>query len=236
MIVSLVVLLMLASASSQCDRDTSTILGQVKANGLQSLNSLHDYVWILDSHETFRRKGKIEKHDLRRQTVVANGQMYTRDLHPGELPTIPESEAALSSGYHVSPALYGDCGGSPCGTYPYAFLVMITLPDLWDVLQVREGNLNGVQVLVIDLQPRRLPSGAGMIAETAWVARDRCRLLRLVQTRAKPDGHDKAEEVFEYGEIKGNWLPIRRELRGATAESTEEYTYLKFGAFVRMRP
>jgi len=112
----LVVLLTLASAYSQCTRDDFSILDQVTTNSLKSLNSLHDYVWILDKHETVRDgKGKSKTYASRQQTIVADGQMYTRALQLDELPSVPESEPFPRSGYHVSPALHGNCRGLPCG-------------------------------------------------------------------------------------------------------------------------
>jgi hypothetical protein len=234
--VYLAVLLMLASASGQCTRDTSNILGQVKTNGLNSLNALHDYVWVLDRHEIIQDgKGNTESHDWREQTVVANGKMYRRALQPGEVPAIPESEAALSSGYSVSPALYGSCGSIPCGTYPFAFLQAIDMPRRWDVRRIQAGELNGVHALVIDLREKCFPRHTDEVG-TAWVDPEHCRLLRLIAVSAK----NKAEEVFEFGEVKGNWLPVKREFhhvaKGKTVEYSEEYTYLKFGSSARVLP
>ncbi len=240
--VYLVVLLMLGSVSSQCTRDASSILGQVTANGLKSLNSLHDYVWIVHEQQIIRDgKGEIKRHDQRWQTVVANGQMYSRTLQPGELPSIPEPEALLSSDYYVAPALYGNCGGLPCGSYPYAFVLVTDMERRWDVRQVREGELNGVPALVIDLREKDFPhtahrNGTG----TGWVDPGRCRLLRLITVSAKPSRHNRIEEAVEFAEVKGNWLPVKREFHGVAkekiSESTEEYTYLKFGASVRILP
>jgi hypothetical protein len=238
--VSVVVFLTLASAYSQCTRDDSSILDQVATNGLKSLNSLHDYVWILERHESVRdEKGKIKKFDSRQQTIVADGQMYTRTLQPDEQPAVPESEASPSSGYHVSPALHGNCGSRPCGTYPYAFLEMIDMARRWDIRQVREGELNGVPVLVIDLREKISPH-SDRPAGTALVDPEHCRLLRLITSSGKPTGHNDGEEILEFGEIKGNWLLLKREyyavVKGKTIESTEEYTYLRFGSSLRILP
>jgi hypothetical protein len=243
--VCLVVFLTFASAYSQCTRDDSNILDQVATNGLKSLDSLHDYVWILESHSTVRdEKGNTKKYDFRQQTIVADGQMYTRALQPDEVPAVPESKASLSSGYRVSPALYGDCGGQPCGTYPYAFLVMTYMARRWDIRQVREGELNGVPVLVIDLRqkgsPQKFPQHFSLPEGTAWVEPEHCRLLRLIASTGKPTGHYDAEEILEFGEIKGNWLPLKREFhfvrKGKTDEYVEDYTYLKFGSSLRILP
>jgi hypothetical protein len=238
--VCLVLFLTLASAYSQCTRDDSSILEKVATNGLKSLNSLHDYVWVLDNHTTVRDgKGRTKKHDFRQQTIVADGQMYTRALQPDELPAVPESEALSSSGYDVSPALHGNCRGRPCGMYPYAFLEMTDMARRWEIRQVREGELNGVPVLVIDLREKHSPHSL-LVAGTAWVDPEHCRLLRLITNNGKPTGHNDAEEILEFGEIKGNWLPLKREYhaagKGKTVEFIEKYTYLKFGSSLRILP
>lgn len=241
-VIHLAVLLTVASASSQCIHNVSSILDQVTANGLQSLNSLHDYVWVLEEHTIVRdKKGKIKTYDQRQQTVVANGQMHSRTLQPGEQPSLPEPEAPLSSDYRVLPALYGKCGNLPCGSYPYAFAQMIYLRDLWEVRQVQEVELNGARVLMLDLRAKNsVHNGYIPNSGTAWVDPERCRLLRLITVSAKANGHDKQEEVVEFGEVKGNWLPIKRENHGISSgksvEVIEKYIYLRFGSSARIAP
>ena len=241
-ILYLAALLVVVSDSPQCTQDASAVLSQMTAVGLQSLNSLHDYVWIVDEHSLIRdEKGKIARNAWRQQTIVANGQMYSRLLRPGEEPAIPESEADLLSGYQVAPALYGHCGNIPCGSYPWAFSQLINMPSKWEVRQVRQSNLGEAPALVVDLRAkRRYRSALAPITGTAWIDPGSCRLLRLTVVSANPDGDDHQEETFEFGNIKGNWLPIKREShssgKGRVSESTEEYTYLKFGSSVRLRP
>jgi hypothetical protein len=239
----LVVLFMLASASGQCARDLSSIPAQVATNGLKSLNSLHDYVWVMDLHQIMRdRKGKVETRDHREQTIVANGQMYVRPLQPGETPEIPESATALSSDYRVYPAAGGNCGVLPCDTNPYVFFQVNTFSAFWDVLRIREGELNGSQALVLDLHAKHLPRHSYEETGTAWVEPEHCHLMRLITFSVNPKSHEEREEVAEFSEIKGSWLPVKRQihafLKGRIAEYTEEYTYtyLKFGASVRIVP
>jgi hypothetical protein len=240
----LAVLLTVAHACGQCPQDLSGLLDQVTANGLQSLNSLHDYVWIVEDHVTRREgKQKIRTVVYRQQNVVANGKMYSRILKPGEEPSLPESEAALSADYHVRVVSF-ECAGESC-MYSWAFLQAILLRQLWNVRQVKEGELQGKKMLVMDLQAKNLPHpGYGPISGTAWVDAERCRLVRLQTTYAKPNGHDQEQEVFQFGEIKGNWLPVRREKRGDgrghgrqhIVEWGQEYTYLKFGSSTLIGP
>ena len=208
-ILQLTVLLTVVYARSQCPQNLSSLLDQVMANSFQSLDSLHDYVWIVEEHGTTRDgKGRIQSAGYREQNVVANGKMYSRMLTPGEEPTLPESEAALSADYRVVPFY---CEGRRC-MYPFAFSVAISLRDLWNVRQVEKGELQGKKVLVIDLEPKNLQHHRfGPASGTAWVDPERCRLVRLKMTGAKPNGHDQSQEVLEFGEIKGNWLPVRRE-------------------------
>ena len=234
----LTVLLTVVYASSQCTRNLSSLLDQVTANSLQSLDSLHDYVWIVEEHGTTRDgKGKIQSAGYREQNVVANGKMYSRMLKPCEQPTLPESEAALSADYRVVPFY---CEGRHC-MYPFAFSVAISLRDLWNVRQVEEGELQGKKVLVIDLQPKHMRrNGYGPVSGTAWVDPEHCRLLRLQMTGAKANCHDQTQEVLEFGEIKGNWLPVRREKHGegkrGLVDWVQEYTYLKFGSSTHVVP
>ena len=113
------------------------------------------------------------------------------------------------------------------------------MADRWDIRQVREGELNGVPVLVIDLREKRSPHSV-LVAGTAWVNTEHCRLLRLMTSNGKPTGHNDAEEIMDFGEIKGNWLPLKREFhsagKGKTFEFAEQYTYLKFGSSLRILP
>ena len=158
-------------------------------------------------------------------------------LKPGEEPTLPESEAALSADYRVVPFY---CEGRHC-MYPYAFWRAISLRDLWNVGLVKESELQGKKTLTIDLQPKNLRHhGFGPVSGMAWVDPERCRLLRLQVIGAKPNGHDQSQEVLEFGEIKGNWLPVRREMHGGDkghlVEWVQEYTYLKFGSSTRVVP
>jgi hypothetical protein len=231
------VLLTVVSACSQCPENLSGLLDQVTANGYQSLNALHDFVWILEEHATYRdRKGKIHSVAYREQNVVANGKMYSRILKPGEEPSLPESEAALSADYRVAPFECGEGRPRLC-SHPAAFLQATHLRDLWNVRHVEEGELQGKKMLVLDLQAKNLPHpGYGPISGTAWVDPERCRLVRF----AMPNGHHQSQEVFEYGEVKGAWLPVRRgtygDGRGEFGEWVQEYTYLKFGASTHMAP
>jgi len=163
--------------------------------------------------------------------------MYIRTLKPGEEPRLPESEAALSTDYRVLPF---ECEGRPC-LYPYAFFPAIFLRDLWNVRQVDQGELQGKKILVLDLQAKNLPHpGYGPISGKAWVDPEQCRVVRVLVTSAKPNGHDRSHEVFEFGEVKGAWLPVRREQHGDDGgkfvERVHEYTYLKFGVSTRMVP
>lgn len=238
----LFVLLMLAGGSGPCARDGSTILDQVATNALRSLSSLHDYVWVVELHQTMRdKKGKVEERDYRYQTIVAHGQMYVRTLHPGEAPEIPEPETTLSSDYHVYPATVGNCGVA-CVANPYEFLQVDNAPAVWDVLRVQEDELNGAPALVLDLRAKHFPHRAIHDMGTAWVDPAHCRLLRLTTTGAGYNGQKGAEETEEFGEVKGNWLPLKRRIhsfpKGRIVEYTEEYayTYLKFGASVRIVP
>jgi hypothetical protein len=234
----LAVFLTVVSACSQCPQNLSGLLDQVTANGYQSLNSLHDFVWILEERGTYRdRKGKIHSAAYRQQNVVANGKMYSRTLKPGEEPSLPESEAALAADYRVVPV---ECEGQPC-IYPAAFSQATHLRDFWNVRQVEEGELQGKKMLVLDLQARNLPHpGYGPISGTAWVDRERCRLVRVLVNKALPNGHHQSHEVFEFGEVKGAWLPVRRgryrDDRGEVIDWFQEYTYLKFGVSTRMSP
>jgi hypothetical protein len=232
------VLLTVVSARSQCHQNPSGLLDQVTINGFQSLHSLHDYVWIDEEHGTYRDgKGKIHSAAYRHQNVVANGKMYSRTLKPGEEPRLPESEAALSTDYRVLPF---ECEGRPC-LYPYAFFPAIFLRDLWNVRQVDEGELQGKKMLVLDLHAKNLPHpGYGPISGKAWVDPERCRVVRVLVTSAKPNGHDQSHELFEFGEVKGAWLPVRRERHGDDGGKfvawVHEYTYLRFGVSTRMVP
>jgi hypothetical protein len=232
------VLLTVVYARAQCTQNLSGLLDQVATNSFQSLHSLHDYVWIVEEHGTYRDgKGKIYSAAFRQQNVVANGKMYSRILKPGEEPSLPESEGALSADYHVAPF---ECEGRPC-MYPYAFLQATHLRDLWSVRQVEEGELQGKKMLLLDLKARNLPHpGYGPISGTAWIDPERCRLVRLRVTSAQPNGHDQSQEVFEFGEVKGSWLPVRKEKHGEGraqfVDSTQEYTYLKFGVTTRVVP
>jgi hypothetical protein len=238
----LAVLLTVAHACGQCPQDLPGLLDQVTANGYQSLNSLHDYVWILEEHVIrLEGKQKIRTVVYRQQSVVANGKMYSRLLKPGEEPSLPESEAALPADYRVAPF---ECEGGPC-MYPASFWHAIRLRDSWNVRRVEEDELQGKKMLEMDLQAKNLPHpGSGPIAGTAWVDSERCRVVRLQITYAKPNGHDQAQEVFEFGEIKGNWLPVRREMQGDgrahgrqhIVEWGQEYIYLKFGSSTRIGP
>jgi len=116
---------------------------------------------------------------------------------------------------------------------------MIDMARRWDISQVREGELNGVPILVIDLREKLSPHSV-LVARTAWVDPEHCRLLRLITSNGNPTGHNDAVEILEFGEIKGNWLPLKREFhavrKGKTIESAEEYTYLKFGSSLRILP
>lgn len=241
----LAVLLTVGPARSQCPQDLSGLLDQVTANGYQSLNSLHDYVWVLEEHGTrLEGKQKIRTVAYREQNVVANGKMYSRILKPGEEPALPESEAALSADYRVAPFECDEGRRRPCA-YPWAFLQATHLRDLWNVRQIQEGELQGKKMLVLDLQAKNLPHpGWGPITGTAWVEPEPCRLVRFQTTNAKPNGHDQSQEVFEFDEVKGNWLPVRREMPGDGKGHgrqhivgwDQEYTYLKFGSSTRVVP
>jgi hypothetical protein len=233
----LAVLLTVVSADSQCPQNLPSLLDQVTTNSFQSLQSLHDYVWIVEEHGTYRDgKGKIHTTAYRQQNIVANGKMYSRILKPGEEPSLPDSEATLSTDYRVFPF---ECEGRPC-LYPYAFLQATHLRDLWNVRHVEEGELQGKKMLVIDLEPKNLSKRAGEFGSgMAWIDPERCRLVRMQITR-KPKGGDRPQEVFEFGEVKGVWLPVRREMHGDDwgkgVHWFQEYTYLKFGVSTRMVP
>jgi hypothetical protein len=234
----LAVLLTVVSACSQCPQDVSQLLDQVTAHGFQSLQSLHDYVWIVEEHSTSRDgKGNIHEWTHRWENVVANGKMYSRLLKPGENPTLPESETALSSDYRVASV---ECQSAPCA-YPYAFWLVTHLRESWNVRQVEDGELQGKKLLVLDLQTKNLTHpGYRPLSGTAWIDPERCRVVRLQVMNVKANGHDQSQEVFEFGEVNGAWLPVRREQhgedRGKFGEMVQEYTYLKFGVSTRMVP
>lgn len=188
---------MLATAAGQCSREASSLPAQVAANALDSLHSLHDYVSVMDLHEVMRdRKGKITTRDYRRQTIVAHGQMYVRELQPGEEPSLPESAGSLSPEYRVSPAPDSFCRFLPCGTNPGEFLQVDNFPAVWDVLAVRESELNGAPALVLDLRAKHLPHRAYRDAGTAWVDPEHCRLLRLI-TVSLERGDKRLEETTD---------------------------------------
>jgi hypothetical protein len=239
---NLILLFVLIGATGQCSRDPSAIASQVEANGVQSLNSLHDYVQVTDLHQISRDSaGKVETHDHRSETIVANGQMYTRPLGPDESPEIPESATTLSPGFRIFPAPGGNCKVLPCGS-SYEFYQVTALSNFWDVIQVRESTLNEAPALVLDLRGKRLPHVSADRTGTAWVEPGHCRLLQLSTISINRNKHQNREEVMELGEVKGSWLPLKRRIHvspnGKRPEYTEEYTYtyLKFGSSTRILP